>query len=232
MVVVWLLSIQLGAMQSPGGCAAADVQAVRDAEVMVLRGDEANAQERLATRPDAAACEPRQLAILAWRGWREARALAPLGAAEEHMGPVRATLETLQALRERRESALEAEYADTCIRAAIAAAQDERPEMELLLTHARDLAERLQLRDRRANWPLPFNLVAGDLWFEVDRYDEARAAYERAAQADPSAIALIGLARTQARLGRVDAACDTYARVKNAASGLRAAAAKDLSRCR
>jgi tetratricopeptide (TPR) repeat protein len=148
------------------------------------------------------------------------------------MGPVRATLDELQALRDHRDVALEAEYAHTCVQAAVAAAQDERPVMELLLTHARDLAERLQQRDRRANWPLPFNFVAGDLWFEVDRYDEARAAYERAVQSAPSALALVGLARTQSRLGRAEEACATYARVKDAAAGLRAAAAKDLSRCR
>ena len=230
-MLAWLLSIQLAAAPGQSACQAA-LQAMRDAQVLLSRGDEGNAQARLALSADAAACLPVQLAIRALRGWHQARALAPLGGAAEHLPPVRLTLDELQAIRAAGEWALETEYADTCIRAAIAAAQDERPEMELLLTHARDLAERLQLRDRRATWPLTFNLVAGELWFEVDRYEDARAAYERAARAEPSAVALVGLARALARLGRVEEACETFARVTDAASGLRAEAAKDLSRCR
>ena len=55
--------------------------------------------------------------------------------------------------------------------------------MELLLTHARDLADGSH-RARPARWPRPFNLLAGELWLEVDRYEDARAAFERAVRAD------------------------------------------------
>jgi tetratricopeptide (TPR) repeat protein len=115
---------------------------------------------------------------------------------------------------------MDAEYADVAVRAAVAAAQDERAEMELLLTHARDLAERLAARGRRATWPRPFNLLAGELWLEVDRYEEARAAFERAARDEPSPLALIGLGRSLALLDRYDDACKTLRRVRGAAHQL------------
>jgi len=81
-------------------------------------------------------------------------------------------------------------------------------------------------------WPRPYNLAAGELWFEVDRYDEARAAYERAVQGDVSAAALVGLARAHARSGRLESACATYRRAVDAAPELRALAKGDLARCR
>ena len=118
------------------------------------------------------------------------------------------------------------------MRAAIAAAQDERPELGLLLTHARDLAERLAARNRHAEWPRSYNTLAGELWFEVDRYEDSRAAYERAVRARPTAAALVGLARSLSRLRRVNEACATYRRVRDAAPALLAASARDLGRCR
>jgi hypothetical protein len=127
--------------------------------------------------------------------------------------------------------ALEAEYAQTAIRAAIAAAQDERPEMELLLAHARDLTERLAARSRRALWPRPFNLLAGELWLEVDRYEDARLAYERAVTDRATPLALSGLARALARLNRHAEACQTYGRMRDDTGPLRDEARAYLARC-
>jgi tetratricopeptide (TPR) repeat protein len=201
------------------------------AEADMARGDAAAARAALAS--DSAGCALRRLADLAMRGWSEARALAPAGGAVDLQKPVRHTLDELAVLAAADTgSALEVEYADVVIRAAIAAAQDERLEMELLLTHARDLSERLLTRGRHAAWPRPFNLAAGELWFEVDRYADAAAAYERAVRADSSPIALIGLARALMRLERADEACALYRRAGKAAPALRAQAAVDLARCR
>jgi tetratricopeptide (TPR) repeat protein len=145
-------------------------------------------------------------------GWNEARKLAAAGGAVDLLAPIRSVLNELELLKND-DVSLEVEYAQTSIRAAVAAAQDERPEMELLLTHARDLSERMVDRGRRPQWPRPFNLLAGELWFEVDRYEEARRAFERAVKADASAAAWVGLARAHARLGNTAEACAAYREV-------------------
>jgi tetratricopeptide (TPR) repeat protein len=227
LVFLFLLQGSAGVTQS--ACGDAELTALLRAREHLARGDQDAALASLdRARPG---CSLRRLAALAVAGWRQARALAPAGGAVDLQGPVRQTLQDIQALAADVTATVEVEYASTCIRAAIAAAQDERPEMELLLTHARDLAERLRLRDRRAVWPLSFNLVAGELWFEVDRYAEAVDAYERAVRADPSPVALVGLSRALARLDRVDEACAAYRRVTDAAPPLRAIAARDLAPC-
>ena len=231
MTVALLVAFQLVAAAAPPPCDPAQVAAAELAEQRLLRGDNQGAREALSASVTAGECGLLRLAMIALDGWSEARALAPAGGAAELLGPVQRLLEQLQPFLQT-DDRLEAEYAETAIRAAVAAAQDERPEMELLLTHARDLSERLQLRDRRAVWPRSLNLLVGELWFEVDRFDEARAAYQRAIAAEASPAALVGLARTLARLGQQAAACVTYRRVSDAAPALHAAAAIDLARCR
>lgn len=226
-----LLAFQLGVVTAQEPCNPAQRAAAAQAEQLVVRGDDRGARDSLSGAVSGAACDLLQVAMLALDGWNAARALAPAGGAADRLGPVQEVLEHLKPFLGA-DDKLEAEYAETAIRAAVAAAQDERPEMELLLTHARDLSERLQLRGRRAVWPRTLNLLAGELWFEVDRFDEARLAYQRAITADPSPVALVGLARALARLGQPAAACATYRRVTGAAPALHAAAAIDLARCR
>jgi hypothetical protein len=165
------------------------------------------------------------------RAWRSARQLASQGGVGELLGPtLKIVNDELERLR-MGDLALEAEYAQTAIRAAIAAAQDERPELELLLTHARDLTERLAARGRRALWPRPFNLLAGELWFEVDRYEDARLAYQRAITDRATPLALSGLARALARLDRHADACQTYRRISEDSGPLRDEARAYLARC-
>jgi tetratricopeptide (TPR) repeat protein len=207
---------------------------------LLERGDDGLAREAVAAVASDASCPALELARLSISGWFEARALAAVGGPADTLAPVRAVLDALEKLApaptssapQRDARALQVEYASTTIRAAVAAAQDERPEMELLLGHARDLVQRLQQRSVRALWPRPFNVIAGELWFEVDRYDDARLAYERAVQSDASAAALVGLARAQARLGRAEQACATYKRARDIGATLREAAKSDLGRCR
>jgi tetratricopeptide (TPR) repeat protein len=231
MALALLVAFRLAILTSPAPCTATHLAVAADAEYQLLRGDDWGARAALRAAVTAGDCDLLRVARVALDGWSEARALAPAGGAADLLGPVQRTLEELEPLLHAEEG-LEAEYAATAIRAAIAAAQDERPEMELLLTHARDLAERLQLRGRRAVWPRPLNLLVGELWFEVDRFDDARAAYQRAATGDASPAALVGLARALARLGHTAAACTTYKRAVDAAPALRAAAAADLAHCR
>lgn len=50
----------------------------------------------------------------------------------------------------------------------------------------------------------------GELWFEVDRFPESRAAFERATRQRPTPNAWIGLARAADRLGDTVTACRAY----------------------
>ena len=185
---------------------------------------------------DRSNCPTLELARLAADGWFTAREAARGGGAPQLLAPVRVVLEQIKALAGTKNAGsavfdLQVEYAEITIRAAMAAAQDERPEMQLLLDHAADLVQRLEQRSTRPVWPRTYNLAVGELWFEVDRFEEARAAYARAVQADASAAALVGLARAEARLGLIEQACATYKRAKDVSPTLRALAARDLARC-
>jgi tetratricopeptide (TPR) repeat protein len=95
--------------------------------------------------------------------------------------------------------------------AAIAAAQEERDVLALALVQARDLDRRLI----SVGHPLPASFsvprLAGDLWLQVHRYEDARLAYRDAAQNDSRcARAWLGLARALARLGERAASAESY----------------------
>jgi hypothetical protein len=147
----------------------------------------------------------RDLQRIVMEGWSAARALAPKGGAVEFLGPVNLRLRALDAVPD-----TSARYAETAIRAAVSAAQEERDELGLLLAHARDLSDQMELVGSPAQWPLPIDELEGELWLEVDRFAEARAAYERASRSHPTPNAWIGLARASDRLGDVVAACRAY----------------------
>ena len=142
---------------------------------------------------------------IAIEGWTEARALAPKGGAVELLGPVNLRLKALDAFPD-----TSARYAEIAIRAAVSAAQEERDELGLLLAHARDLSNQMALIGAPAQWPLPIDELEGELWLEVDRFAEAREAYERATKSRPTPNAWVGLARASARLGDVVTACRAY----------------------
>ena len=103
-----------------------------------------------------------------------------------------------------------ARYAEIAIRAAVSAAQEERDEMALLLTHARDLSNQMGMAGTPAEWPLAIDELEGELLLEVDQFAEARVAYERATRTRPTPNAWIGLARVADKLGDVATACRAY----------------------
>lgn len=236
MLLVFLLVLRLSAplasQESIIGCSEGDLRSLAFGSMMLARGDDnmyRQAVEKGVRGPDDR-CILIKLSRSALLGWVEARRLATSGGAVESQGSARTSLEELERLKGGPID-LEVEYAQIALRAAMAAAQDERSELELLLTHARDLAERLLGRGRKAMWPRPFNLLAGELWLEVDRYEEARAAFERAVKSDGGAVALVGLARALARLGLHDEACQTYRQAREATASLRSTARSDLGAC-
>ena len=148
---------------------------------------------------------------VAMAGWLAARAPAPKGGALDLLGPVNARLKELDAMPN-----MSARYAEIAIRAAVSAAQEERDELGLLLTHARDLSDQMGAGNRPpAEWPLPIDELEGELWLEVDRFSEARDAYERATRTRGTPNSWIGLARASDKLGDTATACRAYG---NAAS--------------
>jgi hypothetical protein len=205
-------------------CGPMAIATLQAASREMLRGE----SDVTGTLPDS--CAEAAVARLALQGWHAARAVAPKGGAAELLEPARAAVKALDQFAVTNLT-LEAQYAQTVINAAIAAAQDERGDLQLLLTHARDLSERLATRGRAAMWPRSFNLLAGELWFEVDRFADARAAFERAMRVEPTALAAAGLARAAARLGDHAAACAAYRLIHDAAASLADEARAFLARC-
>ena len=234
MLQAFFLTLQLAspAQAATADCTQEEIKALTTVVQAMSRGDDEVFQRaEKGVRGPADGCLLFRIHRSSLLGWAEARRLAPKGGAVELLGPARRSLEELEQLKGGPLD-LDVEYAQISIRAAIAAAQDERAELELLLAHARDLAERLSARGRRAMWPRPFNLLAGELWFEVDRFEEARGAFERAMKAELTAVALVGLARALSRLGRQDEACDMYRHVRDATSSLREQARQELASCK
>jgi tetratricopeptide (TPR) repeat protein len=97
------------------------------------------------------------------------------------------------------------------VRAAIAAGQEEHAELELLLMHASDLEERL-LRSGQLVLPFaPVAEIAGDLYHQANRFEQARRRYSDALIARPNrARSFLGIARASVRLDDAKAATDAY----------------------
>jgi hypothetical protein len=158
--------------------------------------------------------------------WRAARDLAVVGGALDQQGPVTDRLREIERLRlvaartpsvDGARVELMLRYADAAVRAAVAAAQDERDEMNVFLGHARGLDRQLTGMRAPAVWPLPIDELEGELFLEVDRYDAAHEAYLRAIANGGGPRAWIGLARANDRLGSTLAACDAYRRASTGA---------------
>ena len=201
------------------GCDDAAAEALARARELRQNAGVSAAAELLKTADRVSDCHPLSVAERAATGWLEARAVASAAGAEEVLGPARAAVQALAALASRSTWRVQNEYARAAITAAIAAAQDERPEMSVYLVHARSLSERLLLAGEHAEWPLPIDELEGELWLEVDRYTEARDAYQRAVETAPSASALTGLGRVHDRLDDHRAACDAFRRALTTATG-------------
>ncbi|MEW6319733.1 MAG: hypothetical protein AB1635_01460 [Acidobacteriota bacterium] len=118
-------------------------------------------------------CVPLAVARHSLLGWRTARDAARAGGTPVSLVWAGAAASDLERLAETHP---EAAYAHAVVRAAMAAAQDERPEMGVFLDHARAVAARAP---RPPAWPAPIDLVEAELWMEVDVYEAACAAYRR-----------------------------------------------------
>ena len=163
---------------------------------------------------------------VAREAWHAARELASVGGALDRLGPATDGLKEIEKVRqvaartptlEGARMVLALRYADAAVRAAIAASQDERDEMTIFIGYARSIDAQLTGMGGAAAWPLPIDEMEGELWLEVDRYNEAHDAYLRAIAKGGSPRAWIGLARSNDRLGNTLAACDAYRRAATGA---------------
>jgi hypothetical protein len=178
------------------------VAAAERAAVFDLRG------ARAALAADLSGCA--EIAVPYWylRGLIAAREAYRYGGSPESLEPVKLAMSQLAS---RAEETRAAEIARIVLMAASAAAQSEREEMGLLLEHATTL-ERQQ---RSAGLPgapiVTAQEVAGDLWLQVHRFEDARRAYLGAAEEVGSTRRVtLGLARTAFRLGDLPASCAQY----------------------
>ena len=233
LIVVAQVAGAAAAQAVSSGCDDGEIRALAAAESMMHQGADPLGLEGgiFDSAEQGKRCDAVLLVRDALRGWNEARQLTAIGGDRSRLGPVMARIEALERLK-RGPMPIEVDYAQVAIRAAIAAAQDERPELELLLTHARDLSERLAQRGGRMIWPRPFNLLAGELWLEVDRYEEARQAFVRAAAVEATPRALAGWSEALLRLERRDDACQIVSRVTSGTGAVLAAVDRVRAACR
>jgi tetratricopeptide (TPR) repeat protein len=154
-------------------------------------------------------CVEAELAGHYLRGLLAARAAYKDGGTAASLAPTRLAIAAIDARADRAPAF--AAMARAVLLAAAAAAQSERDEMALHLEQALRL-EAVQVEAGQK--PLPVATahdVAGDLWLQVHRYDDARRAYERALERiGPGPRILLGLARSSARTADPPAACRYY----------------------
>lgn len=188
-----------------------------EASVRATEFDLAGAVELLkaaASRGDVSA----QVGVHYIRGLLEAREAFRDGGPGEKLAPIRQAIASLEAIAKGRPGS--AEIARLTLHAAAAASQSERDEMSLYLETALEM-ESLQRMAGSPGAPLvTVAEVAGDLWLQVHRYEDARRAYTEAADRGGFTLRILsGLARTARRLNDLPAACGSYRRLLEAWGG-------------
>lgn len=205
-LALWLA---LGA-SCPSEAAARLRDAEARAEALDLEG--ALAQYRSA---GAAGCDEAAETATYLEALAAARAAYALGGPVDALAPVRALAASLGARSGGAPGTLELQR--LLLLAAAAAAQSEREEMRLLLDHATTMETLLVAGGQPAAPVVPAHVLAGELWLQVHRYEDARGAFELAAETTgPSLRVRLGLARALARLGDTAGACRAYAAVDGA----------------
>jgi hypothetical protein len=197
-----------GAVRSARIAAASQTNATVEAQALASEFDLAGAARILASagqRGDIFA----QLAGVYLRGLIDGREASRQGGSPDSLMPVRQAIAWLEIVANGRPGS--AEIARLMLQASAAAAQSEREEMRLYL----DTAIRMETLQRAAGMAgapiIPAAEMAGDFWLQVHRYDEARRAYEEAAEHLGSSLrVLAGRARAARGLNDRTAACSGF----------------------
>lgn len=189
-----------------------DAGAVADSlvEMLARRALERRRWDEAMAVPESSLSLQSRSAALFSRGLGAARMAWPGGQA----GPIAAAqraAQRLERLARAEGPSGRAAVARTLVLAAVAAAQEERDELELLLAHAIELDPDASHGDVLPSLPLPVLEVAGDLWLQVDRYDDAVREYEAAVARYPDrARSWLGLGRAAAKAGDDTRAREAY----------------------
>jgi hypothetical protein len=192
MVAILLATIIAGAQACPGAAAR-----LAEASTRVQAFDLPGAAARVRD-PAAGDCELTQVAAWYLGGLSAALEAYKQGGSQESLAPVRDAIGALEKISGQRPGV--PEIARLVLIAAAAAAQSERDEMSAFLTHALAM-ESLQFMAGEPGAPvLSAHEVAGELWLQVHRFEDARTAFERAAaQVGTTPRITAGLARAAAR---------------------------------
>ena len=207
-----MVALALGAllsMQVP--CAPAAAALVETATARAAEFDLAGAADQLEAAV-ARGCASAAVAAVYVRGLVDAREAFRQGAPPESLVPIRQAMTELERVGQGRLGP--AEIARLMLHAAAASAQGERDEMRLYL----ESAVRMESLQRAAGQPgapvVAAAEVAGDLWLQLYRYEEARRSYtDASAQVGPTARVTAGLARVAARLNDTASACAEFERL-------------------
>lgn len=153
-----------------------------------------------------------------WFVWGLAHArLAWPGARDDHLRRARQAATMLDDAASRGGRSTRTEVRHLAVRAAVAAAQEERDEMAVILARARSVDDLLVQAGLGADPVVALPELEGDLWLQVSRFRDAVEAY-RLAVTQPGSKrprAWLGLARAHARLG---AEADARAAAREAAA--------------
>lgn len=187
-------------------CDPAGVAAVGEARA---KGEGFDLAAALEAARKAPGCDEAEGIVEYLEGLLAAHAAVKTGGAPDSLRDVRSAA---NALSRRAEGGRRRwEVASLLIRAAGAATQYERDEMAVYLAEAIRI-ESLLLDAGQSPAPIvTAHELAGDLWLQVDRYEEARTAYLRAAErVGRTSRVRLGLARSAARLNDTPVACREY----------------------
>ena len=189
------------------GCSAEATMLLSRATVQAAEFDLQGASAQLDA--DVVGCDAARVATLYARGLLWAQDAFRLGGPPESLAPVHQAITALDSMSKGRPGS--AAVARLVLQAAAAAAQNELDEMRLYLESAIQM-ESLQRAAGQPGAPLVSAAeIAGDLWLQVHRYEDARRAYTEAGQrVGVTARVLAGAGRAAQRLGDMAAACTAF----------------------
>ena len=199
-----LLAMALAAAQSQP-CEPGAVRLVAEATERVDTFDLPAAAEAL-EQALSDGCEQARVPSLYVRGLVDARVAAVEGGSAAALVPVFEATAALGAVSQGLPGP--AEIARLVLLAAVAAAEDERETMAIFLQAAADMAALQRAAGQPGAPSVSAFEAAGDLWYQMQGYEDAREAFTRGAVVvgrTPRVVA--GLVRTAIRLGDGAAAC-------------------------
>lgn len=203
------LALMMGvALAQLPDCPLSALKILADASVRAQEFDLAGAAAAL-DAPAAESCAEAKIASAYLRGLLGAREAYRKGGGDDSLAPVREAVSALAALSKNQRGP--ADIARLILLAAAAAAVSEREEMLVFI----DFARQKELEQRAARQPGPPMVsaleVAGDLWLQVHRYEDAQRLYELAAEhLGYTPRVLLGLGRIAVQLKQTPRACANY----------------------